>query len=180
RSLVRGIDFLVVVATAFQTPDFLVRHICDEFLGGRGASEEVLANETTVFSLICLVVTIWGLVHNTNEFTRVIGFQQWVPFATPQYLDDIPASTAERSFKFLDNLAITANLAVQTLEVTVDDKRDVVQLDVGSDVECTARFWLIHFTVTKECPDVLVRGVFDTAVMNVAVELCLVNRVQWA
>src|SRR5699024_11080556 len=180
RSLVRGIDFLVVVTTAFQTPDFLVRHICDEFLGGRGASEEVLANETTVFSLISLVVTIWCLVHNTNELTRVIGFQQWVPFATPQYLDDIPASTAERSFKFLDNLAITANRAVQTLEVTVDDKRDVVQLVVGSNVECTARFWLIHFTVTKECPDVLVRGVFDAAVMNVAVELCLVNRVQWA
>src|SRR5699024_11135878 len=180
RSLVRGIDFLVVVATAFQTPDFLVRHICDEFLGGRGASEEVLANETTVFSLICLVGTIWGLVHNTNEVTRLIGCQQWVPFATPQYLDDIPASTTERSFKFLDNLAITANRAVQTLEVTADDKCDVVQLVVGSNVECAARFWLIHFTATKECPDVLVRGVFDTAVMNVAVELCLVNRVQWA
>ena len=36
RSLVRGINFLVVVTTAFQTPDLLVRHICNEFLGGRG------------------------------------------------------------------------------------------------------------------------------------------------
>src|SRR5699024_11764202 len=47
-------------------------------------------------------------------------------------------------------------------------------------MECTARFWFIHFAVAQKRPDVLIRGVFDAAVMQVAVELCLVNCIQRA
>src|SRR5699024_9693210 len=48
------------------------------------------------------------------------------------------------------------------------------------DMECAARFWFIHFAVAQKRPDVLIRGVFDAAVMQVAVELCLVNCIQRA
>src|SRR5699024_9271588 len=99
---------------------------------------------------------------------------------TPQDLDDVPTGTAERGFKFLNNLAVTTHRPIETLQVTVDHEGEVIQFVICGNVQCTARFWLIHLTVTKECPHVLIRGVLDTAVMNVAVELCLVNSVQRA
>src|SRR5690606_21378794 len=58
RRLVRGVDLAVVVATALQCPHLVIGEVLDELESARVATEEVLANEGTIFRLERLVVTI--------------------------------------------------------------------------------------------------------------------------
>ena len=110
----------------------------------------------------------------------LVCFEQLVPCATPYDLGDVPASAAEEGLQLLDNLGVTTHRAVKTLQVTVDDKSQVVQLIERCLVDSAARFWLIHLTVAQECPYVLVGGVLDAAHLQVLVKACLVDSVDWA
>src|SRR5699024_6671811 len=116
----------------------------------------MFAYEATGLSLVSLVVTVWGFIHDANEFTGVIGFQQWIPFTTPQDFDYIPTGTTEGSFKRLDDLAVTSDRPVETLQITVNSESEVIQFVVSSNVQRTAGCGLIQLTVTQECPNVLV------------------------
>src|SRR5690606_30611244 len=173
-------DLVVIVATALQVPDLVVGHVGNQFLGFRTLAEEVLANERAGLVLVGLVVAIRGLVHDVNQGAGLVGFEQGIPLAAPSNLDDIPAGTAEEGFQFLHDLAIAANRAVKALQVAVDDEVQVIELLVGSKLQEAARLWLVHFAVTQEGPDLLVGGVLDAAVLQVAVQLCLVDGVSWA
>ena len=53
----------------------------------------------------------------------------------------------------------------------------VVQLLVRGQLQEPAGVRFVHFPVAEECPDVLVGGVLDAAVLQVAVELGLVDRI---
>ena len=61
-----------------------------------------------------------------------------------------------------NDLAVTANGAVQTLQVAVDDEGQVVQVLVCSQLQCTTRFRFVHFAVAKERPHVLLGGVLKS------------------
>src|SRR6185437_14167527 len=95
--------------------------------------------------------------------------EQRVPFPAPDHLDDVPAGAAEERLQLLDDLAVTADRAVQALQIAVDDERQVVQLLAGGEADRAERFDLVHLTVAEERPYVLVAGVLDTAVVQVAV-----------
>ncbi len=119
-SSVCSVDLAVVVATALQSPDLVVGHVLNELLGTWVTVEEVLANECAVVCLVCLVVTVWGDVHEVYKCAVLVSVQQGVPLAAPNNLDNVPARTLEEGFEFLDDLAVTANWAVQTLQVAVN------------------------------------------------------------
>ena len=178
--LIGGIDLLVVVAAALEAPDLVVGHLRDHLFGLLGATEEVLAHECAGLGLVGLIVAVEGLVHDAHELAVVVLLQQIVPFATPEDLDDVPAGAAEEGLQLLDDLAVATHRAVKALQVAVDHEVQVVQLLVGSQMQQTARFRLIHLTIAEEGPDVLVRGVLDAAVVQVAVELGLVDGVHRA
>ncbi len=177
RCLERGVDLLVVVATAAQAPNVGVGPGFDHLRGARVAAEEVLSNKRTRLGLIGLEVTVRGAVHQVPQGTVVVHLKQRVPFTAPDHFDDVPAGTAEITLELLNDLAVTAHRPIEALQVRVDDESEVVQVVVGRDVQSTTRLDFVHLTVTEEGPHVLVGGVFDAAVVQVAIQLGLVNRV---
>ncbi|GAT85341.1 pyruvate dehydrogenase E1 component domain protein [Paenarthrobacter nicotinovorans] len=180
RCLVRGVDLAVVVTAAFEAPDLLIVQVRDHVLGLRGLTEEVLTDEPAGLGLVGLVVTIGGFVHDFHQRPVLVRFQQGVPFPAPDDLDHVPARTAEERFEFLHDLAVATHRPVQALEVAVDHEVQVVQVLVRCQLQQTTGLGLVHFPVTKERPDLLVRGVLDPTVLQVPVGLGLVNRVHRA
>ena len=80
----------------------------------------------------------------------------------------------------MDDLGITANRAIEALQVAVDHEGEVIQLVEGSDLQQAARFWLIHLAIAQECPHVLLGGVLDAASLQVLIKACLVDSVNRA
>ena len=177
RGAVGGIHLAVVVAAALEVPDLGVGHVLHERLGAGVAAEEVLADVGTVIGLVRLEVPVRGGIHQVHQRAVLIGLQQGVPLASPHHLDDVPAGAAEERLQFLDDLAVAANRPVEALKVAVDHEGEVVQRLVGGDLDQSAALRLVHLAVAEECPDMLVGGVLDTAVVQVVVEPGLVDGV---
>ena len=175
-----SVNFLRIVTTAVQRPDLLVSPVCNQGCGFRIFAEEVLTNVGTVFGFEGLVVAVNGFVHQLDQFTAGVFTQQFVPTGTPHDFDHVPASTCEDAFQFVDDLAVTGYRTIQTLQVTVDDEAQVVQLLTGRDGDRAFRFWLIHFAVAQEGVYGLLRGVFQTTVFQILQEFRLVDRTDWA
>ena len=175
--LVGGEDLVVVVAAALEVPDVVIGQMVDEPLRRGGPTEEVVADEAAGFGLEGLVVPVEGLVHDLHEVAGAVLGQQVVPFAAPQHLDDVPAGAGECGFELLDDLSVSAHGSVEALEVAVDDEGEVVQPFVRGQLQGAARFGFVHLAVAEERPHSLVRGVGDAAVVQVAVHLRLVDRV---
>ena len=125
-AVVSVVHFLRVMTTAVQCPNLLIGHIGDQCFQFRRI-EEVFANVCTVFGFVSLVVTIQALFHTFAQDTIFVFCQEAVPTTTPDDFHNIPAGTGEVAFQFLNNFAVTAYWAVQTLQVTVDDEYQVVQ-----------------------------------------------------
>src|SRR5699024_10816979 len=102
------------------------------------------------------------------------------PLATPDDLDDGPAGTTEEGLEFLDDLGVTADRAVKALQVAVDHEGEVVQVVQCGLVDETTGLRLVHLAVAEEGPDVLIGGVLDATVVQVAVEAGLVDGVHRA
>ncbi len=105
----------------------------------------------------------------------VVTVQQRVPVIAPDDLDHIPAGAAEQRLQLLDDLAVAANRAIQSLQVAVDDEDQVVQLFAGGQRDGAQRLRFVAFAVAQERPDLLARGVLDAAVGEVLVEPRLVD-----
>ena len=70
--LICGVDLVVVVTSALERPDLVVTHVGNQLCGPWVACEEVLANKSSVFSLVGLVVAIGSLVHQIYKSSVVI------------------------------------------------------------------------------------------------------------
>ena len=178
--LERCIHLAIVVTTALQVPNLVVRVVLHELQGTRVAAKEVLADECTVLGLVRLEVTVGGDIHQGAQGTVVVAGEKVVPLPTPDDLDDVPPSAAEEALQLLNDLAVTANGAVEALQVAVDDEFEVVESLVGCHLQLAAAFHLVHFSVAQKGPDVLVRRVLNAAVREIAVELRLVDSVDGA
>src|SRR5690606_12171616 len=137
-------------------------------------------NVGTVFGFEGLVVTVNGFVHQLDQLTAGVFTQQLIPTTAPHDFDHVPASTSEDAFQFVDDLTVTGYRTIQTLQVTVDDEAQVVQLLTSSDGDRTFRFWLIHLTVAQEGVNGLLRGIFQTTVFQVLQEFRLIDCTNWA
>ncbi len=125
--LVGRVDLAVVVATAFQGPDLVVSPVLNHRFRARVTPKEVFPHVRAVVRLERLVVTIQRFVHDIDEGVVLVCRQQLVPAPTPNHFDDVPAGTLEEGFQLLDDLPVTAHGSIQTLQVRVHHKRQVVQ-----------------------------------------------------
>ncbi len=175
--LERRIDLPVVVATTLELPNVIIGEVLNHLQSARVTTEEVLPDVGAALCLIGLVIAIGSAIHEVTQGALGVSLQESIPLATPDDLDHIPASASEEALELLNDLSVSTDWPVQTLKVAVDDESQVVEIIVGRELQGTAALHLVHFAIAQECPHVLIAGVFDPAVMQVAVELCLVNRV---
>src|SRR5690606_32100683 len=88
----------------------------------------MLAGISTAFGHVILVLTIHGLVGTSLQLAAGVVCEQWIPEASPDYLDHIPACSAKVSLQLLNDLAIASHGSIETLQITVDHKYQVVEV----------------------------------------------------
>ena len=139
-------------------------------------AKKMLAGKRAALGLEILVFAIDAFFHPLAQQTLVVACQQRIPARTPDDLDHIPTGAEKRRFQFLDNLAVTPDRSVESLQVAVDDKNQVVQFFAHRHGDRAQRFRFIRFTVTEETPDLAIVGRDDPAVLHVTAVTSLVNR----
>ena len=124
--LISGIELAVIMATTLERPDLFIAPISNHGCGAWVTTKEVFAHILAALGLKCLVVTIGGAVHQFKKRAITILSKQLVPFASPNYLHDVPTSASKDGFQLLDDLAVTANRTIKTLQVAVNNKGEIV------------------------------------------------------
>src|SRR5204862_3883390 len=120
RRGVGGVDLLRIVAAALEAPEVLIGEAGDHRLELRIAVEEVLAHELAAgVRDVGLVVAVDRLFHAPAEDAVTVLGEQRIPVAAPDDFEHVPARAAEVGLELLDDLAVAAHRAVQTLQVTV-------------------------------------------------------------
>ena len=107
---------------------------------------------------VLLVLAVDDFPHPPHQLTALVGLQQRVPVVAPDDFDHVPAGTAEDPFQFLNDLAVAAHRAIESLQVAVDDEDQVVQLFAGRQRDRAQRFRFVAFAVAQESPDSLVHS----------------------
>ena len=138
RFFVCSVDLLVVVTAAANSPDFVIGQVGNELLGFGVLAVEVLTDVTAVFTAEVLIVAVQSLVQQLDELTALVLSEKLVHLGAPDNLDDMPSSAAEESFEFLDDFPITTHGTVETLQVAVHYKGQVVEFFVSRELQCTA------------------------------------------
>ena len=75
----------------------------------------------------------------------------------------------------MNDLAVTANRPIQTLQVAVDDKAEVIELLATCQRDGAERFRLIALAVTHEAPDLAVAVLNQPAALLVFHDMSLIN-----
>ena len=153
--LVGGIHLDGVVPAAGELPQVVVGEVFDQVEQFRIFAEEMLADVCPGLDAVLLHLAVDDLVHPLDEQAGFVLFEQRVPVAAPDDLDDVPAGAAEGRLQFLDDLAVAADGAVEPLQVAVDDEDQVVELLAGRQRQGAERFGLVGLAVADEAPDVL-------------------------
>ena len=173
--LVSGVDLGRVVAAAFHLGNLLVRQVLDQFEQFGVLAEEVLADVRPRLDGILLQFAIDHLVHALHQQAGLVAGQERIPVSPPDDLDAVPAGAAESRLQLLDDLAIAAHRAIETLQIAVDDEDEVVQPFARGQSDGAERLRFVAFAVAEEAPDVLLAGLLEAAVFEVAIEAGLVN-----
>ena len=84
-----------------------------------------------------LIFSVDGFFHSLPQQPLIVFGQKRIPVGTPQDFDHIPTCAPELSFQFLNDFAVSADWAVQSLEVAVDDKNKIVQFFTGCEMDGT-------------------------------------------
>ena len=169
-----------IVAAPVQLAQFVVRVVLDQIQEARIGAEEVLADVGARLDGVLLVLAVDGLLHAPAQQSVAVRRQQRVPVGAPDYLDHVPAGAAEGGLKLLDDLAVAAHRPVEALQVAVDHEDQIVQPLAGRQSDRTHRLRFVHLAVAQEGPDLLLVGLLDPAILQVAVEPRLVDRLDGA
>ncbi len=170
-----GINLARIVPAKTQAAQRLVRKRLDQLEQTRITAEEMLAHICTGGNDQLLVFTVNQFAHALDQQAFGVAFEDGVPLASPQNLDDIPASAAERGFQFLNDLSIAAHRAVEALQIAVDDKDQIVELFARSQSDRSEGFRFVGLAVTEERPHLRVRGRLHAAILEITVEARLIN-----
>ena len=76
----------------------------------------------------------------------------------------------------MNDLAVAADGAIESLQIAVDDKDQIVELFSARERDGPERFWLVAFAVTQKRPHLATAGVLDSAILEVFVEASLIDR----
>ncbi len=179
-AVVSAVDLHHVVAAPAQAVDGFVRpvgHQCSQF---GILVEEMGAVEGAVVGREGLELAVHGVGEGACQRAARVSAQQGVPVAAPDQLDDVPAGTRIQGFQLVDDAAVATHRAVQALQVAVDDEDQVVELFARGQRERGDGFGLVHFTVAENAPHLAVGAGHEGAVLQVAHEARLVDRVDGA
>ena len=116
-----------IVATAFQAINVAVGHVGNECSKLRILAEKAFAVVRTVIGRKSLELPINRFAEGALQHAGNIARKQHIPVRSPQRLDHIPAGTDELRFKLIDDAAIAAHRAVETLQIAVDDENEVIE-----------------------------------------------------
>ena len=115
------------MAAAFEMLELFVAQVGDHLFQARMLAEKVFADEVSGFDRIFLVLPVHAFVHALGQQAVFVVFENGVPVAPPDDFDDIPLRAAKEGFQFLDDLGVSANGTVQALQVTVNDKNQIIE-----------------------------------------------------
>ena len=115
------------MAAALEAPDLIIAPSGNHRSGARILTEELFSNIRAIFCLEGLEVTIGGAVHQLDERTIAILREELIPFPSPYDLEDIPSCASEERFEFLDDLAVSTDRAIESLQIAVDHEDEVVE-----------------------------------------------------
>jgi hypothetical protein len=173
---VGGVQLARVVAAAAQAVDVGVRQIRDQRRqfgvlrrSARGCRRRRWPNRS-------------GTGRRLSARTRAaarrhIAGEQQVPVRAPQHLDHVPAGAGEQGFELIDDAAVAAHRAVQALQIAVDDEGQIVEALAGGQTQRADRLRLVHLAVAEEAPDAALAAVAQAAVVQIAQEARLVDRI---
>ena len=139
---------------------------------------EVLADVGPAGHAVFLILPVDDLAGATREQPVVIVGEQLVPIAAPEDLDHIPAGAAKQSFQLLHDVAVTANRAVQALQVAIDHPGQVVQVLAPREGYRRGSLRRVGFSITDKRPHPLVGGLLQSPILQIAHEPRLVDRHQ--
>ena len=169
------IDLVRIMATPVELVDLLIRQVLNE-LGCFGVlAEEILTGIGRAITLEVLKVAVTDLVHDALHLPFFVPLEQGIPVATPNDLQHVPAGTAEDTLKFLDNLAITTDWAVQTLKVAVNHKDQVAEVFPAGHGDGPQGFRLVTLAVTDKAPDLAIAHLDELPAVQVLHYVGLIN-----
>ena len=114
------------MATALERPNLLIAPISNHCCCARIATKEVFAHICAAFGLKGLVIAISCAVHEFKQCALAIHRKEFIPLAAPDHLDNVPAGATKDSFQLLNNLSVTAHWTIETLQVAVNNKGEVI------------------------------------------------------
>ncbi len=173
--LVGGVELAVVVPAPGQRDQLVVAEVLDHLAQPGVGAEEVLTDVRAGLDGQLLVLAVERRVHAVEEDAVDVLGQERIPPRAPDDLDDVPARTAEDRLELLDDLAVAADRTVEPLQVAVDDEDQVVEVLAARHAERADRLGLVHLAVADEAPHPAGAGVDETAQVEVAVDVRLVD-----
>jgi hypothetical protein len=171
-----SVDFDGIVSSQPHARELFVGKMLDHLEQAGIGSEEVLPEVSAALDEIFLILTVADLAHAPDQQTVAIAADQGIPVAAPDDLDDVPASATENGLKFLNDLAIPTNRAVQTLQIAVHDEDQIIEPFARSQRYGAQGLGLIHFAVAEKGPDFAVGGQLQPTIFEIADEPGLVDR----
>ena len=142
-----------VVATASKVANLIVAEMLDQLQQLGVTTEEILADIFARFDAVLLELAVNDFCQCFFQQSGFVGFKKGVPFGPPDNFNNVPTGSSEKTFQFLNDLAVAAYRPVKSLQVAVHNPRDIVEFLTSRHRDGTARFRFIDFTVTDERPD---------------------------
>ena len=180
RRRIRGVHLDRIVAAQPQPPELIVAQVFHQRPQARVDAPEVLPDVGAARHGVLLVLAINHLAHPPHQQALIVARQQAVPLATPQHLDHVPADAAEDGLKLLDDLTVAAHRTIKPLQVAIHNKDQIVERLARGQCDRPERLRLIGLAVAQEAPDLAVGRRNQAAILEVANEARLVDRLNRA
>ena len=175
-----GKNFHQVMAAALEPVDLLVGHALRQLHQLGVLAKEVVAVVAAVLGGKGLHLPIDRVGKGPGQRAAVVTRKQAVPVAAPDQLDHMPACAGKQLLQLVNDAAVAAHRAVQSLQIAVDHPGQVVQPFACGQGEGAHGLGLVHFTVAKHAPHSALPAVQQLPVAQVAHEAGLKNRADGA
>src|SRR5690554_1431765 len=127
RPVISRIDFVWIVAATVELLDIFIRQFLCQLGQLRISAKKFFAGISRAIAAVVLQIAVTNLIHCALHNAIFVFLKQGVPHSAPDNLDDIPAGTPEYALKFLNDLTVTTNRTIQSLQVAVNHEDQVIE-----------------------------------------------------
>ena len=175
RALIGGVDLARILPPALDVAQLVVGQRVHHARQHRVVIHPVLALDVARRDRIPLIVTVDRVFHALAQHALAVLREQPVPAAAPNDFDHIPVGAAKAAFEFLNDLAVAAHRAVETLQIAVHHQHQIVEVLARSEIDGAEHFRLIRFTVADEAPHASAVARFQSPILQILGETRLIN-----